>query len=209
MARHTAAVCKLCRREGEKLFLKGKRCETPKCAITRKNYPPGLHGNKSGFGRKPSQYSKQLREKQKAKRTFGVLERQFRKYYKIAETKPGITGTNLLQILESRLDNVLYRSGFSESRAQGRQMIGHGLIKINGRKVKTASIMVKEGMVIQPTASASKGPLFTRLKGQKDKSPRWLKVDFSKPSIEIATMPGEDEVQPGIESQLIVELYSK
>jgi small subunit ribosomal protein S4 len=208
MARYTGPVCRLCRREGEKLFLKGKRCESQKCALLRKNYAPGLHGNKSMFGKK-SEYNNQLREKQKAKRTFGVSESQFKKYYEMADKKEGITGTVLLQLLETRLDNILYKGNFAESRAQSRQAICHGLVKINGKKVKTPSILVKEGMIIELTDKAKASKLFADIAKRKITAPKWLKVDLKKPSIEVTSLPGADDVQPGIESQLIVELYSK
>ena len=208
MARITGAVCRLCRREGIKLFLKGARCESAKCAVTRKNYPPGQHGNKGLFGQK-TEYSRQLREKQKAKRIFGVSERQFRKYYQLATNMTGASGTNLLRILELRLDNVLYRSGIADSHAQARQFIGHGLIKVNGRKVKTPSIMVKPTTKIEPVDRAVKKDLFKKLENKKDTSPRWLKVDFKKPAVEVLSLPEEQELDKSIKSQLIVELYSK
>ncbi|MBU1152077.1 30S ribosomal protein S4 [Patescibacteria group bacterium] len=208
MARYTGPVCKLCRREGEKLFLKGKRCETPKCAMLKKNYPPGAHGNKRSFGQK-SEYSKQLREKQKAKRIFAIAEKQFRKYYEMADKKSGVTGDLLLQILESRLDNTIYRAGFSDSRSQARQAISHGLIKVNGRKVKTPSILVKEGSKIEIVERAKTSKLFENLAKKKDTSPKWLKVDLKKPIAEVLSLPTKEDTQQGIESQLIVELYSK
>jgi len=208
MGRYLGSVCKLCRREGEKLFLKGARCESPKCAIIRKNYAPGQHGMKGSFGQK-SEYSKQLREKQKAKRIFGLGEKQFRNYYKLAEKRPGVTGDVFLQILELRLDNTVYRAGFAASRAQAREIVTHGLLKVNGRRVKTPSYLVKIGSIIEPTDQAKKSVLFTDLDKKKDQSPKWLKVDLKKPTFEVITLPEKNDLQQGIEAQMIVELYSK
>jgi len=208
MGRNIGPSCRLCRREGMKLFLKGARCETQKCAFLRKKYNPGIHGPKGSFGSK-SEYSKQLREKQKAKRTYGIEERQFRNYYRTAVKRPGVTGHVFLGILESRLDNVLYRACFAESRNHGRQLVSHGLIKINGRKVRTPSILVKTGMIIEPTAKAVRGKAFVELAKKKLTAPKWLKVDLKKPSIEVVSMPDKDDIPQEINSQLIVELYSK
>ena len=208
MGRYLGSVCKLCRREGEKLFLKGARCESPKCALTRKNYAPGQHGMKGSFGQK-SEYSKQLREKQKAKRIFGLGEKQFRNYYKVAETKPGITGDVFLQMLELRIDNAVYRAGLAASRAQAREIVAHGLLKVNGRRVKTPSYMLKIGSVVEPTDKAKKTVLFTDLSKNKDSSPKWLKVDLKTPSFEMISLPDKSDLQQGVEAQMIVELYSK
>lgn len=208
MGRIIGPVCKLCRREGEKLFLKGARCESPKCALTRKNYAPGIHGNKGSFGQK-SEYSKQLREKQKAKRIFGIGEKQFRNYYKTAETKPGVTGDVFLRMLELRLDNATYKAGFATSRKQAREIVAHGLLKVNGRKVKTPSYLLKVGAVVEPTEQAKKSVLFTGLGKNKDISPKWLKVDLKNPSFEVICLPDKNDLQPNIEAQMIVELYSK
>jgi len=191
-----------------KLFLKGARCEGPKCAFLRKKYNPGIHGPKGSFGQK-SEYTKQLREKQKAKRTYGIRETQFHNYYATAVKRPGITGQVFLGILESRLDNVLYRSCLAESRNHGRQLVSHGLVKINGRKVKTASILVKVGMIIEPTAKAIRGKAFGELANKKISAPKWLRVDLKKPSVEVVAMPDKDDIPQEINSQLIVELYSK
>ncbi len=207
MSRYTGPSCKLCRREGQKLFLKGARCESPKCAFQRKGYAPGEHGNKSRFGQK-SEYARQLREKQKAKRVFGVSEKQFRKYYEMADKREGVTGETLLQILETRLDNAIYRAGLASSRAQARQMVSHRLFSVNGRRVKTPSILLKLGAKIEPTDKAKSTKLLSEVSKQKDSSPGWLKVDLKKPAFEISTLPNKEETEQ-IDSQLIVELYSK
>lgn len=208
MGRNIGPACKLCRREGEKLFLKGARCESPKCALIRKNYAPGMHGSKGSFGQK-SEYTKQLREKQKAKRIFGIFERQFYNYYKAAETKPGITGDVFLQMLELRLDNATYRAGFAASRKQAREIVTHGLLKVNGRRVKTPSYKLKVGAIVEPTDQAKKSVLFTELGKNKDSSPKWLKVDLKKPSYEVISLPDKTDLQQNIQAQMIVELYSK
>ena len=148
MAKYTGPACKLCRREGEKLFLKGERCFTPKCAFERRSYPPGEHGRFSGRGGRESEYSLQLRAKQKAKRIYGVLERQFMRYFADARRQPGLTGLNMLQILESRLDNVVFRLGFADSRSQARQLVNHGHFQVNGRKVDIPSFTVDVDDVI-------------------------------------------------------------
>lgn len=149
MARYTGPVCKLCRREGAKLFLKGARCFSPKCAIERRAYPPGQHGRGATFRRRrASDYSRQLREKQKARRIYGVLERQFRRYYREALRRPGVTGENLIILLETRLDNVVYRMGFADSRAQARQLVQHGHVDLNGRRTNASSALVKPGDVV-------------------------------------------------------------
>lgn len=208
MGRYIGPSCKLCRREGEKLFLKGARCESAKCGLVRKNYAPGMHGTKGSFGQK-SEYSKQLREKQKAKRIFGILERQFHNYYILAEKRPGVTGEILLQLLELRLDNAVYRAGFAHSRKQARNMITHGLFKLNNKPVSTPSVLLKVGSVIEGTDRAKKGKAFEGVDKQKDSSPKWLKVDLQKPAFEVMSLPEKNDLQQGIEVQMIVELYSK
>lgn len=208
MGRIIGPACKQCRREGEKLFLKGARCESPKCALTRKSYAPGQHGSKGSFGQK-SEYSKQLREKQKAKRIFGIGEKQFHNYYKSANTKPGVTGDVFLQMLELRLDNATYRAGFAVSRKQAREIVTHGLLKVNGRRVKTPSYRLKVGSVVEPTEQAKKSVLFTELSKKKDSSPKWLKADLKTPSYEVIALPDKNDLQANIAAQMIVELYSK
>jgi small subunit ribosomal protein S4 len=164
MARYTESVCKLCRREGEKLFLKGERCFTPKCAFDRRAYAPGQHGRFSQHRRRrESDYSRQLRAKQKARRIYGILEKQFRRYFALAAKRRGLTGVNLLQILESRLDNVVYRMGFATNRAQARQMVSHGHIVVNGRKTNIPSMLVSGGDIITVREGSKKNGLFADL----------------------------------------------
>ena len=207
MARYTEAVCRMCRREGQKLFLKGDRCYT-KCALENRSYPPGQHGQ----GRsKSSEYGQQLREKQKAKRYYGVLESQFRSYYDMAERRQGKTGENLLSILECRLDNVVYRLGFAMSRAEARQMVSHGHFTVNGRKVNIPSYQVKPGMVITLKES-SRG--IEKIKANLEANsarpaPKWLEYDANNVIAKVVAVPARDDIDLPIEEHLIVELYSK
>ncbi|MBT3864634.1 30S ribosomal protein S4 [Candidatus Peregrinibacteria bacterium] len=205
--RYTGPACRLCRREGEKLFLKGEKCTSQKCPLLKKNYAPGHKGNKSGFG-KQSEYGRQLRNKQKAKRMYGVAEKPFRRYYGIATKQEGITGENLLRILEQRLDNVVYRSGLADSRAQARQFVSHGLIKLNNKKAKTPSQLVKIGDKIAINAKDGV-QAFDGVEKKKDTSPKWLKVDLKKGESEVAFLPEKDDFEGSIDSQMIVEFYSK
>ena len=214
MARYTEAVCRLCRREGQKLFLKGDRCYT-KCALENRSYAPGQHGQ----GRsKSSEYGMQLREKQKAKRYYGVLESQFRSYYEMAERRPrqaerapAKTGENLLSILECRLDNVVYRLGFAMSRAEARQMVSHGHFTVNGRKVNIPSYQVKPGMVITLKES-SRGLEKIKANVEANSSrpaPKWLEYDANNMIAKVVAVPARDDIDLPIEERLIVELYSK
>ena len=207
MARYTEAVCRMCRREGQKLFLKGDRCYT-KCALENRSYPPGQHGQ----GRsKSSEYGQQLREKQKAKRYYGVLESQFRSYYEMAERRQGKTGENLLSILECRLDNVVYRLGFAMSRAEARQMVSHGHFTVNGRKVNIPSYQVKPGMVINLKES-SRGLEKIKANIEANSSrpaPKWLEYDANNQIAKVVGVPARDDIDLPIEEHLIVELYSK
>ena len=207
MARYTEAVCRMCRREGQKLFLKGDRCYT-KCALENRSYPPGQHGQ----GRsKSSEYGQQLREKQKAKRYYGVLESQFRSYYEMAERRQGKTGENLLSILECRLDNVVYRLGFAMSRAEARQMVSHGHFTVNGRKVNIPSYQVKPGMVITLKES-SRGIEKIKANIEANSSrpaPKWLEYDANNQIAKVIGVPARDDIDLPIEEHLIVELYSK
>ena len=207
MARYTEAVCRMCRREGQKLFLKGDRCYT-KCALENRSYPPGQHGQ----GRsKSSEYGQQLREKQKAKRYYGVLESQFRSYYEMAERRQGKTGENLLSILECRLDNVVYRLGFAMSRAEARQMVSHGHFTVNGRKVNIPSYQVKPGMVITLKES-SRGLEKIKANIEANSSrppPKWLEYDANNQIAKVVGVPARDDIDLPIEEHLIVELYSK
>ncbi len=207
MARYTEAVCRMCRREGQKLFLKGDRCYT-KCALENRSYPPGQHGQ----GRsKSSEYGQQLREKQKAKRYYGVLESQFRSYYEMAERRQGKTGENLLSILECRLDNVVYRLGFAMSRAEARQMVSHGHFTVNGRKVNIPSYQVKPGMVITLKES-SRGLEKIKANVEANSSrpaPKWLEYDANNQIAKVVGVPARDDIDLPLEEHLIVELYSK
>lgn len=207
MARYTDAVCRLCRREGMKLYLKGERCYTDKCAITRRNVAPGQHGTSR---KKLSNYGMQLREKQKAKRFYGVLESQFKKYFEIAERQSGITGENLLRLLESRLDNVIYRLGLASSRAQARQLVAHGHFKINGKKVDIPSYIIEAGDVIQVADASKSSPHFKELKETfKGTVPQWLSFDIEKLEGKIVSLPSREDVDLPIAENLIIELYSK
>lgn len=206
--RYTGPVCRLCRREGEKLFLKGAKCISQKCPLLKKNYAPGSHGTKSSFS-KQSEYGRQLREKQKAKRIYQIPERQFKKYYQLATSKEGITGDTLLRILEQRLDNVVYRAGFAASRRQARQLVSHGLIKVNDRKCTISSRLVKIGDIVRTNPKIKGVKVFEGLEKQKDQSPKWLKTDLKKGETEISFLPEKDDTERSIEAQLIVEFYSK
>ncbi|MDD3840351.1 MAG: 30S ribosomal protein S4 [Clostridia bacterium] len=206
MAKYTGPSCRLCRREGTKLFLKGDRCYTDKCAISRRSTNPGQHGQ----GRKKiSEYGNQLREKQKAKRTYGIMEKQFRRYYRIAERTKGVTGENLLQILERRLDNVIFRMGFGGSRSQARQIVLHGHIYVNGRKVNIPSYSVEVGDVISIKERSKSSALFKENIEQKSAVPEWLKVDTEKMEGQVIALPTREDIDLPIEDRLIVELYSK
>jgi len=209
MARYTGPVCRLCRREGIKLFLKGERCYTEKCAIEKRNTPPGQHGKlrKAKMGG----YGLQLREKQKVKRIYGVLENQFRRYFEAADRQRGITGVTLLQLLERRLDNVVYRLGFSTSRSQARQMVRHGHFLVNGKKVDIPSFSVKTGDVVSVRATSAKSAVIAHaveeVKGRG--IPEWLSVDADKLAGRIVSLPTREQINLPVQEQLIVELYSK
>ncbi len=206
MARDTSPACKQCRREGDKLYLKGSRCLTDKCAIERRNYPPGEHGR----GRqKQSEYRLQLREKQKARRYYGVLETQFRAYYDKASRQPGITGENLLVLLESRFDNVLLRLGFAASRRQARQLIRHGHWTINGRRVDIPSYQVRAGEVIAVKSGTGADELIRSATELIAQVPAWLQADHDALTAKVLRRPERSEVAFPIQEQLIVELYSK
>ncbi len=208
MARYTGAVCRLCRREGQKLFLKGNKCYTDKCPIERRNFPPGQHGQGR---RKMSEYGLQLREKQKVRRYYGVLESQFRKYFIMATKKQGITGENLLQILESRLDNVIFRIGFAMSRPEARQLVRHAHFLVNGKKVDIPSYLVKEGDVISIREKSRSLPKIQAVVEDLEGRilPEWL--DLNKETLEarVITLPSREDIDLPIEEHLIVELYSR
>ena len=209
MARYTGPVCKLCRREAMKLFLKGTRCMSDKCAIERRNYPPGEHGRRRR--RRPSDYSAQLREKQKVKRIYGVLERQFRKYFQGASRERGITGETLLTSLERRLDNVVYRMGFGLSRSHARQLVKHGHIAVNGSRVDIPSYQAQQGdLITVRDRSNSNTEIMLAVENAKVGSPvGWIEIDHDKLSGTVARLPMREDVDIEIQEQLIVELYSK
>ena len=208
MARYTDAACRICRREGDKLFLKGDRCYSDKCAIARRTYAPGQHGQ----GRKKlSEYGQQLREKQKTKRYYGLLENQFYHYYELAEKMPGIAGENLLKLLESRLDNVVYRAGFAMSRPEARQLVSHAHFTVNGKKVNIPSYRVKPGDVVAITEKSMSNEKFKAVLEANASRPalNWLSLDKAKGQVTIVNLPERSEIDLQVEEHLIVELYSK
>jgi len=208
MARYTGPVCRLCRREGAKLFLKGDRCYSQKCAFTLRPNAPGQHG--AGRRGKMSEYGTQLREKQKVKRAYGILESQFRKYFDIAEKMKGKAGENLLQLLERRLDNVCFRLGIGDSRAQARQLVMHGHVLVNGHKVDIPSYLVDAGDVITIAQRSASQEYFKTLKEEGGKGvPKWLEFDVAELTGKVAALPERDDIDLTIEEHLIVELYSK
>ena len=208
MARYTGAVCRLCRREGQKLFLKGERCYSDKCSVALRGYAPGQHGQ----GRKKSsEYGMQLRAKQTARRFYGVQENQFHHYFEIAERKQGITGDNLLRILESRLDNVVYRVGFASSRAEARQLVGHGHFEVNGKRVDIASYLLKAGDVVS-ICEKSRGS--EKLKAVLEANstrpvPQWIDINRDQLTAKVIALPTRDQIEAPVDEQLIVEFYSK
>jgi small subunit ribosomal protein S4 len=208
MARYTEAVCKLCRREGQKLFLKGERCYTDKCGVTRRAYAPGQHGQSR---KKTTEYGLQLRAKQKARRFYGVLERQFSHYFELASKKTGMTGENLLRILETRLDNVIYRLGFASSHAEARQLVNHGHFIVNGRKVDIPSYLVKPGEVIAfKEASRNNEKIKSIIEANAYRPvPKWLDIDRAILQASILSLPNREDIDLNVEEHLIVELYSK
>ena len=209
MARNLDAKCRQCRREGEKLFLKGEKCFTDKCAIERRSYAPGQHGQKSGM--RLSDYGKQLREKQKMRRLYGVLERQFRKTYAEASRSKGVTGERLLQLLETRLDNVAYRMGFGASRGEARQVVRHNAILVNGKRVNIPSYQVRAGDVIE-VAERSKAQLRVKAAAEATGSrgvPEWMEVDAKALKGTFKALPARSELPSSINESLVIELYSK
>ena len=208
MARYTGAVCRLCRREGQKLFLKGERCYSDKCSVALRGYAPGQHGQ----GRKKSsEYGLQLRAKQTARRFYGVQENQFHHYFEIAERKQGITGDNLLRILESRLDNVVYRVGFASSRAEARQLVGHGHFEVNGKRVDIASYLLKAGDVVS-ICEKSRGSEKIKAVVEANSArpvPQWIDVNRDQLTAKVIALPTRDQIEAPVEEQLIVEFYSK
>ena len=208
MARYTGAVCRLCRREGQKLFLKGERCYSEKCSVGLRGYAPGQHGQ----GRKKSsEYGMQLRAKQTARRFYGVQENQFHHYFEIAERKQGITGDNLLRILESRLDNVVYRVGVASSRAEARQLVGHGHFEVNGSRVDIASYLLKAGDVVsicEKSRSSEKIKAVVEANSARP-VPEWIDVDREKLTAKVIALPTREQIEAPVDEQLIVEYYSK
>lgn len=212
MARYTGPVCKLCRREGEKLFLKGERCFSPKCAFERRGYPPGQHGKGAQFRRRrESDYHRQLRAKQKARRIYGILERQFRRYYEVSLKRRGLTGLNLLQILESRLDNVVFRLGFAVNRAQARLLVTHGHFNVNGRRTDVPSMLLSPGDVVSVRDGSRKRPFFKDLPAVAEERtpPVWLSRDLNGLSGTVLRLPERSEIDGNLHEQLIVEYYSR
>ena len=208
MARYTGPVCRLCRREGVKLFLKGDRCYSGKCAMEKRSYAPGQHGQRRS---KQSEYGMQLREKQKARRIYGVLEGQFETYFDEAERKKGVTGENLLVLLETRFDNIVYREGFASSRNQARQFVRHNHLTLNGKKANIPSKELKVGDVIQLKEASKSSALIKELAdnfGSKN-PPAWLELDVDNLSAKVVRMPSREEIDIPVEEQMIVELYSK
>ncbi|NIM93830.1 MAG: 30S ribosomal protein S4 [Anaerolineales bacterium] len=212
MGKYAGPVCKLCRREGEKLFLKGQRCFTPKCAFERRSFPPGEHGRDSQFRRRrQSDYQRQLREKQKTRRAYGVSEKQFRRYYRTALQKRGLTGELLLQMLERRLDNVVYRLGYAESRAQARQLVTHGHFNVNNRRTDVPSMLVQPGDMIEVREGSRKRTYFKDLAAVAEVRtvPAWLDRDLNNLSGKIVQDPDRRDVDTNINEQLIIEYYSR
>ena len=208
MARYTGSVCRLCRREGCKLFLKGEKCYSENCTMNKRPTPPGEHGQ--ARQRKMSEYGVQLREKQKAKRTYGVLENQFHRYFIEADRQKGITGENLLVLLERRLDNVVYRLGFGVSRPQARQIVRHGHIRVNGKKVDIPSYLVSTGDVITIREKSAESDHFKALReGTGKVMPQWLTIDAAELKATVTALPKREDVDMSIQENLIVELYSR
>ena len=209
MARYTDSVCRQCRREGTKLFLKGDRCYSAKCAVTKRHTPPGQHGQ--ARAKKMSEYGIQLREKQKCRRAYGVLESQFRKYYTMATNMRGVTGENMLGLLERRFDNVVYRLGLANSRPQARQLVNHGHFRVDGKKVDIPSYLVKPGQIITVRERSRDMEFLKELReqGANKPIPKWLDLDAANLTGKVVTMPQRDDIDLTIEEHLIVEFYSR
>ncbi len=212
MAKYTESACKLCRREGEKLFLKGERCFTNKCAFEKRSYPPGEHGvSGQRTGRRLSDYSRQLRAKQKARRIYGIMEKPFRRYYDIALKRRGLTGLNLLQVLELRLDNVIFRLGFAVNRAQARQLVNHGHFLVNGRKTNIPSMVLQPGDVVSVRDQSKQNEFFKGMveAAEKTSVPMWLERDLENLRARVLRLPERGEIDGNLNEQLIVEYYSR
>ncbi len=212
MARYLGPACKLCRREGAKLYLKGDKCYTEKCPFEARAFPPGQHGREAGFRKRTAtNYTIQLREKQKVRRIYGVLERQFRRYFREAQRRPGLTGENLLVLLETRLDNIVYRLGFADSRSQARQLVEHGHFTVNGRKVTIPSYVVRAGDAIAVRPESRRHPYFKdrrELLGKRN-VPSWLALDEELLGGRVLALPTRQEIDVPVQEQLIVEFYSR
>ncbi|MBI5303574.1 MAG: 30S ribosomal protein S4 [Chloroflexi bacterium] len=211
MARYIGSVCALCRREGVKLFLKGERCFSAKCAVEKRAYAPGQHGPTGGGRRKASDYATQLREKQKARRIYGILERQFRRYFAEAAKSSGVTGAALLQMLESRLDNVVFRLGLAASRRQARQLVLHGHIAVNGKKANVPSMLLKAGDAVAVLEVSRKSPYFQALTKTLGRHgvPEWLSFDANNWNGSVLSLPSRQQIDTALKEQLIVEYYSR
>ena len=212
MAKYRGPVCRLCRREGEKLFLKGERCFGSKCSFERRSYAPGMHGKGAQFRRRrDSDYNRQLRAKQKARRSYGILERQFRRYYQVSLSRRGLTGLNLLQILESRLDNVIFRLGYADSRAQARLLVTHGHFTVNGRRTDVPSMLVSQGDVVAVREGSRGRTFFKDLSAvAEDRTvPPWLNRELKSLSGAVIRLPERSEIDSNLQEQLIVEYYSR
>lgn len=212
MAKYRGPVCRLCRREGEKLFLKAERCFSPKCSVEKRGYPPGQHGKGAQFRRRrDSDYNRQLRAKQKARRIYGVLERQFRRYYEVSLGRRGLTGLNLLQLLESRLDNVVYRLGFAGDRSQARLMVAHGHFSVNGRRTDIPSMLLGAGDTVSVREGSRRRTYFKDLAAlAEDRTvPAWLSRDLRTLSGAVIRLPERAEIDSNLQEQLIVEYYSR
>ncbi|NLG98043.1 MAG: 30S ribosomal protein S4 [Chloroflexi bacterium] len=212
MGKYIGPVCKLCRREGEKLFLKGERCYSAKCAFEKRGFAPGEHGRtRPARAERESDYARQLRAKQKARRVYGIYERQFRRFFDLALRRPGMTGLNLLQALETRLDNVVYRLGFAENRAQARQLVNHGHIMVNGVKTDIASMMLRPGDVVTVEENSRKKPYWKEVVDVADKrvAPLWLERDVKGLYGRVLRLPERAEIDGNLNEQLIVEYYSR
>lgn len=208
MARYTGPLCRLCRRQGIKLFLKGERCFTPKCAVERRPTPPGDHGQRR---RKVSEYGEHLKEKQKVRNIYGVLERQFRRHFQEAKRQPGATGENLLKLLESRLDNVVFRLGLADNRNQARQLVNHGHIQLNGRRTDIPSALVHQGDTISVSPRSRQKEYFKIVAETLEKKnvPRWLELDTAQLSGRVLGPPSREEIGSNVNEQLVVEFYSR
>jgi small subunit ribosomal protein S4 len=211
MARYTGSKCKLCRREGEKLYLKGDRCYSPKCAFERRAYAPGAHGRRRSFRRKSSDYGLQLREKQKVRRIYGVLERQFRRYYSDAVKQKGLPGANLLEMLERRLDNVVFRLGFATSRDQARQLVLHGHFEVNGKRARTPSMLLDANDLVVVREHSRKNEYFKDISKALEHvtTPDWLSLDAANLQGRVLSLPKREQLDIPVQEQLIVEYYSR